>query len=203
MRDATLVFTLAFTLACGGKAVIDGEPASGGGGSTATSMSAGGSPPGPTTGGGGSGGTPGCSFDGGFIDIVGDGPDQRFMAGGPGELEDVPTANLVSGGGPSPTASLEVRGCAGNNSTNLCIDMLGPALDDEGDRTSEARVEYTSGNGIVFIGDFVVMGLDILEPVGQEIVGFFDGEVFASGGADSRYLFGNFAVCRGDDRLIR
>lgn len=203
MRDAALaaVFTIlaaAVAAACGGKAVIDAEP-NGEGGST-TSLNTGGSPPGPTTGGGGAGGTPRCQVDSPFIDVFDVFGDQRFMAGGPGEPEGIPTANLIYDEG--GRASLAVRGCAGNNSTNLCIDMFGPDLEFAGALTSEARVEYTSANGIVFIGDFMIMGLDVLEPVGQQIIGFFDGEVFASGGADSRVLSGSFGVCRSPDVVL-
>lgn len=179
--------------ACGGKAVIDGEPASGGGG-TGT----------PTVGGmggsgleGGSGGVAVCNAaDEAIVEVYNDGADQLYQAAGPDPELSVPTGWIVYGEGSSRTM---LRGCASSSSTNSCIVFEAPDLDFSGAFATAVRVEYTSAQGIVFVGDAGTMSLDFLGPVGDVMAGSFDVAVFAGGGADQRSLFGNYTVCRGPD----
>jgi hypothetical protein len=143
-------------------------------------------------GGGGVGGTR-CEGPG-FIEVLGDGPDQVYSAAGPGQGQDVASGVLFQPKGGD--VEMRARGCASNGSTNQCIELSGPGLDFAGATTFDARVEYTAQNGIVFVGDLNFMEVFDLGPVGGTINGQYDATVFASGGADQRSVFGTFAVCR-------
>ena len=172
--------------ACGGKAVIDGDLGAGGG---TTTMSTGGAGGEPSTGGEDVTCNPGSSY----VEVVGDGPDQSYSAAGPDPTQTEPTGFFVySGAG----VSLELSACASNNSTNNCIDLSAEGIDAAGQRSGSTRIEYTSANGIVFVGDNQFLTLFEAEPVGGLISGYFDGVVAANGSAESRFLTGNFAVCR-------
>lgn len=193
---ATLI-ALGVGSACGGKAVIDGEPGSGGSASMPTVGGMGGSG---LAGGGGSGGDFVCTAaDKALIEVYNDGPDQFYRAAGPDPDLSVPTGWIVYGEGSSRTMG---HGCASNSSTNNCISIEAPDLDFSGAFAANVRVEYTSAQGIVFVGDSGTMSLDFLGPVGDLMVGSFDVEVFAGGGADQRFLFGNYALCRGPDVFL-
>lgn len=185
----THVCIAAALCACGGKAVIDGDLGAGGATTTTTTMSTGGAGGEPSTG----GEDIPCDPLASFVNVVGDGPDQTYSAAGPDPAQTEPTGFFVySGAG----VSLEVSGCASNNSTNNCIDLSAAGIDGAGQRSGSTRIEYTSANGIVFVGDAQFLTLFDAQPVGGVLAGYFDGVVAASGGAESRFLSGDFSVCR-------
>ena len=189
------VVALAMSLACGGKAVIDGEPGAGGTSSNVTSGGSGGTP---STGGGGSGAGMPCNFAGPYMSVLGDGADQRYEAAGPDPTRTFPTGRLILAEG--GTTAFEAGACLSNTSTNACIEVVGQGLSDSGEFTTDARIEYTADDGIVFIGDRATMALDFLGPnEGDEMRGYYEGEVFASGGADNLFLYGEIKVCRAPD----
>jgi hypothetical protein len=176
--------------ACGGKAVIDAPLGQGGSGA-----SDGGGGAGPGAGGaGGTGGARCVSGAPGLIEVFGDG-DQVFNAAGPGQETTVPFGQVFY----SPqNIVLNVRGCASNMSTNNCVAFGAPKLDQPG-QTGEGSIAYTSGQGIVFVGDFAYVEVYNIDAVGGRIVGYFEADTYASGGADYRYVYGQFDVCRQPD----
>ncbi len=186
--------------ACGGKAVIDGEPGAGGSGAF------GGAGPGGMggsglEGGGGSGASTACGFVGTpGISVSGDGDPQFYTAAGPDPEFALPYGRLLVGEGGS--VRLTLKGCASNGATNNCIDLDAPGVAMPGASTSNARVEYTGPQGIVFIGDEGEVELDYFGPVGDFIAGVYAAEVRASGGANERFLEGSFTVCRVPDVFL-
>ncbi len=190
----------ALLCACGGTAIIDAEAGAGAGVSTASSasnMGGGGNAGTSSTGGGGLGGDASCIGENIFIAVAGDGPDQLYQAAGPDPERTQASAQIAySDGG---AHGLEVKGCASNASTNACITLSGADIDAAGDSTGQGRIEYTSENGIVFLSDVAALSLAVVEPVGGVIGGSYDGQVFANGGADGRFLSGSFSVCRVPD----
>jgi hypothetical protein len=182
----------ALLCACGGKAVIDADSGSGAGGSTSNTMTTGGTGGVPSTGGGGTGGDEQCTYRG-LIEVAGDGPLQTYEAAGPDPTQVYPTGHLFYGPG---GATLELIGCLSNSSTNNCI-RLSAEYDEFSQTTSTTRIEYTSANGIVFVGDSGFM--DLYDITDDDVLGYYEGDVLASGGADQRYVFGDFSVCRSPD----
>ena len=176
---------LGLLLACGGKAVIDGPPSGGGAGGT-----------GGADGGGGTSLTVGgfggvmCPRPEGVI-VSGDGPTRVFPFAGPGEEVEFAFGSTFQGPG---TEFETVKACNQQTSTNDCIRLSIP--NPRQPASDGVRIELTNPQGIVFIGDFGYAEIYQLADPGGITTGYYEGEVFAGGGADTRYLFGDFAVCQ-------
>ncbi len=144
---------------------------------------------------GGSGGDA-CAAVDLFVEVLGDGEDQRYEAG-PGAPGRRPEGSLGEENGFDQ--HVQIRACAAASS-NGCIEFNAYGITMAGQSSTALNTRYTSPQGVDYTGyDEGFATLDTLGGVGAPMTGSFAFRVEQATGTDTLDLSGTFVVCRGED----
>jgi hypothetical protein len=146
--------------------------------------------------GGGSG--DGCASADLFVEVIGDGADQRYEARGPNAEKQQPSGSL--GNENNADFYMTFGACASATSSDGCIGAEALTITGAGDSSDYVTIYYTAPDGTEYesYGEGNHVDLDVLGAVGEPMSGSYEA-VITREGQSPLDLSGNFYVCRGPD----